>query len=108
MSAENSTPLITYFQVTLAICRTGLDIDVHLQVLCEWLEGQMEAGKTTARFLPLYFLLRGRITEGLHAHARLVRSPMPGEPPVSATPSYAGIEVCDDTSDPLICHASIV
>ncbi|EIE19378.1 hypothetical protein COCSUDRAFT_44718 [Coccomyxa subellipsoidea C-169] len=48
------------------------------KVLCEWLEGQMEAGKTTVRFLPLYFLLRGRITEALHAHARLVRSPVPG------------------------------
>lgn len=51
------------------------------QMLREWLEGQMEAGNTVARFLPLYYLLRGRIPEALHAHARLTRSPVPGERP---------------------------
>lgn len=48
-------------------------------MLCEWLEREMEAGRTVARFLPLYFLLRSRIPEALHAHARLVRSSVPGE-----------------------------
>lgn len=38
----------------------------------------MQAGKTVARFLPLYFLLRGRVTEALQAHARLTQSPVPG------------------------------
>ncbi|BDA43683.1 E3 ubiquitin-protein ligase HOS1 [Coccomyxa sp. Obi] len=48
------------------------------QMLTEWLESEMEAGRTVARFLPLYFLLRSRIPEALHAHARLVRSSVPG------------------------------
>lgn len=48
-------------------------------MLCEWLESEMDAGRTIARFLPLYFLLRSRIPEALHAHARLVCSSVPGE-----------------------------
>lgn len=31
----------------------------------------MEAGQPSARFLPLYFLVRGRISEALEAHAQL-------------------------------------
>ncbi len=53
--------------------------EVHgrAQVLCGWLEGRMAEGAPAALFLPLYFLARARIAEALHAHARLLRSPVP-------------------------------
>jgi hypothetical protein len=41
------------------------------QALRAWLEGQLKAGRPTARYLPLYFLVRGRITEALEAHAHI-------------------------------------
>lgn len=57
-------------------------------MLTEWLESEMEAGRTVARFLPLYFLLRSRIPEALHAHARLVRSFVPGETHPLLSPTH--------------------
>jgi hypothetical protein len=45
------------------------------QALCAWLEEQAAAGGRAAQALPVYYLLRGRIAEGLHANARLSREP---------------------------------
>ncbi len=51
------------------------DLPVPAQALCAWLEEQAAAGGRAAQALPVYYLLRGRIAEGLHANARLSREP---------------------------------
>ena len=43
------------------------------QALCAWLEEQLVAGKRPAQALPVFYIQRGRIAEGLHANARLSR-----------------------------------
>jgi hypothetical protein len=49
-----------------------------LQVLCSWLEEAAARGEAAALYLPLFFLVRGRLPEALAAHARLLRSAVPG------------------------------
>ena len=48
-----------------------------LQVLCGWLEEAIGRSEAAALFLPLFFLVRGRLPEALAWHARLLRSAIP-------------------------------
>ncbi|KAK9824980.1 hypothetical protein WJX81_002675 [Elliptochloris bilobata] len=45
------------------------------QAMCGWMEEQAAAGGRAAHALPVFYLLRGRIAEGLHANAGLSRTP---------------------------------
>ena len=47
------------------------------QALHEWMEEEAAAGRRGMHSLPVFYLLRGRVAEGLHANARLSRMPPP-------------------------------
>ena len=64
--------------MAINICQDSLQWLADAQVLCGWLEERMRAGEPAALFLPLLYLVRGRLAEALAAHARLAHSPVPG------------------------------
>lgn len=52
-----------------------LGVPAVIQALCEWMEEEAAAGRRGMHALPVFYLLRGRVAEGLHANACLSRTP---------------------------------
>ena len=58
----------------------------------------MGRGEATALYLPLLLLVRGRLTEALAAHARLLRSGVPSGPQGARAPSLCCTGPCSQST----------